>query len=62
LNSRGLRIKIALTAIENINAVFINEGMEQAQRLAKLNAIAITEMELFAEDLRPQGLKVKTNE
>jgi hypothetical protein len=36
--------------------------MEQAQRLAKLNAIAITEMELFAEDLRPQGLKVKTNE
>lgn len=62
MNSRGLRIKIALTAIENINAVFINEGMEQAQRLAKLNAIAITEMELFAEDLRPQGLKVKTNE
>ena len=30
--------------MENINAVFINEGMAQSDRLQKLNQIAIQQM------------------
>ena len=33
-------------------AVFINEGMPQAERLAKLNAIAISQMKVLTEDHR----------
>ena len=32
---------VCLSNLENLNAVFINEGMSQAERLTKLNAIAI---------------------
>ena len=34
------------------NAVFINEGIPQAERLAKLNAIAISQMKVLTEDHR----------
>ena len=35
---------ICLSNLENINAVFLNEGMSQQDRLHKLNAIAIQQM------------------
>jgi hypothetical protein len=35
---------ICLSNMENINAVFINEGMAQSERLHKLNQIAIQQM------------------
>ena len=35
---------ICLSNMENINAVFINEGLAQAERLIKLNQIAIQQM------------------
>lgn len=33
-------------------AVFINEGIPQSERLAKLNAIAISQMKVLTEDHR----------
>ena len=35
---------ICLSNMENLNAVFINEGMPQQERLHKLNQIAIQQM------------------
>ena len=35
---------ICLSNMENINAVFINEGIAQSERLHKLNQIAIQQM------------------
>ena len=35
---------ICLSNMENLNAVFINEGMPQQERLQKLNQIAIQQM------------------
>ena len=35
---------VCLSNLENLNAVFINEGIPQAERLVKLNAIAISQM------------------
>ena len=35
--------------MENINAVFINEGLPQNERLLKLNAIAIQQMKILIE-------------
>ena len=35
---------ICLSNMENLNAVFINEGMSQQERLHKLNQIAIQQM------------------
>ena len=37
---------------QNMYAVFINEGIPQAERLAKLNAIAISLMKILTEDHR----------
>ena len=37
---------------KNLNAVFINEGISQSERLAKLNAIAISQMKVLTEDHR----------
>ena len=42
--------KICLTNIENLNAVFINEGMQQSDRLLKLNQIAIQQMKILVEN------------
>lgn len=36
-----------LLNIENLNAVFINEGMPQGERLEKLNRIAIEQMKVL---------------
>lgn len=40
---------ICLSNMENINAVLINEGMAQKERLIKLNAIAIQQMRILSE-------------
>ncbi len=40
---------ICLSNMENLNAVFINENMEQNQRLIKLNQIAIQQMSILQE-------------
>ena len=36
----------------DLYAVFINEGIPQTERLAKLNAIAISQMKVLTEDHR----------
>lgn len=38
---------ICLSNMENINAVFINDGMPQGERLVKLNQIAIQQMQIL---------------
>lgn len=35
--------------MENLNAVFINEGIPQRERLVKLNLIAIQQMSVLEE-------------
>lgn len=42
---------ICLSNLENLNALFINEGLPQSERLKKLNRIAISQMKLLTEDL-----------
>ena len=41
---------VCLSNLENLNAVFINEGYEQSKRLEKLNQIAIQQMKILVED------------
>ena len=41
---------VCLANLENLNAVFINDGIEQSERLKKLNTIAIYQMKLLMED------------
>ncbi|KAF5073323.1 KilA-N domain protein [anaerobic digester metagenome] len=38
---------ICLSNMENLNAVFINEGVKQSERLVKLNQIAIQQMSIL---------------
>jgi hypothetical protein len=40
---------ICLSNMENLNAVFINEGLSQQERLIKLNLIAIQQMKILQE-------------
>jgi hypothetical protein len=40
---------ICLSNMENLNAVFINEGLPQQERLIKLNLIAIQQMKILQE-------------
>jgi len=41
---------VCLSNLESLNAVFINDGMSQADRLEKLNAIAISQMRILTDD------------
>ena len=41
---------VCLVNLENLNALFINEGMPQTERLAKLNRIAIGQMKLLTDE------------
>jgi len=41
---------VSLSNLENLNAVFINDGMEQAERLTRLNQIAIQQMKILVQD------------
>lgn len=43
---------VCLSNLENLNALFIAEGMPQQQRLERLNQIAIHQMTLLAGDAR----------
>ena len=47
---------VCLSNLENLNALFINEKLTQAERLAKLNKIAIQQMRLLTEDSRIKKL------
>ncbi len=40
---------ICLSNMENINAVLINDGMPQGERLVKLNKIAIQQMKVLED-------------
>lgn len=42
---------VCLSNLENLNALFINEGMPQEERLIKLNRIAIQQMKLLTDDI-----------
>jgi len=38
---------ICLANLENLNSVFINKGLKQAERLEKLNKVAISQMQIL---------------
>ncbi|MBR1374659.1 MAG: KilA-N domain-containing protein, partial [Cardiobacteriaceae bacterium] len=38
---------ICMSNMENLNAVFINDGLPQSERLVKLNKIAIAQMQVL---------------
>lgn len=40
---------ICLANLENVNSIYINEGISQAERLIKLNRIAISQMKILTE-------------
>ena len=49
-NDKGLRKQmplVCLSNMENINAVLINDGLPQGERLVKLNRIAIQQMQVL---------------
>ncbi len=48
---------ICLSNLENLNALFINEGMQQSDRLAKLNRIAIQQLKLLTDDSKVKQLE-----
>lgn len=41
---------VCLANLENLNALFINDGMKQPERLKKLNRIAIEQMDILTSD------------
>jgi hypothetical protein len=53
---------VCLSNMENLNAVFIGDGMPQAERLAKLNAIAISQMKLLTQDRGITALNEKNHD
>ena len=48
---------VCLSNLENLNAVFINEGMKQSDRLEKLNSVAIEQMKILSEAETVKKLK-----
>ena len=48
---------VCLSNLENLNAVFINEGLKQSDRLEKLNSIAIEQMKIVSEAETVKKLK-----
>ena len=46
--------------MENLNAVFINEGLAQSERLEKLNKIAIQQMKVL-ENIEDRKLLIEAN-
>ena len=51
---------ICLSNMENLNAVFINEGLAQSERLEKLNKIAIQQMKVL-ENIEDRKLLTEAN-
>ncbi|PCJ81189.1 MAG: DNA-binding protein [Bacteroidetes bacterium] len=50
---------VCLINLENLNAVFINDGYEQSERLVKLNQIAISQMKILLQDKSVKMLNPK---
>ncbi len=50
---------VCLVNLENLNAVFINEGLPQSERLKKLNQIAIQQMKILMQDNAVKKLNSK---
>jgi hypothetical protein len=50
---------VCLANLENLNAVFINDGLEQSERLVKLNQIAISQMKILLADKSVKMLNPK---
>jgi hypothetical protein len=48
---------ICLSNMENLNAIFINDGMSQSERLMKLNQIAIHQMKILENSNNKRILK-----
>ena len=48
---------VCISNLENLNALFIQEKTQQAERLRKLNQIAIQQMRLLTDDLRIKRLE-----
>ena len=51
---------ICLSNMENLNAVFINDGLPQSERLEKLNKIAIQQMKIL-ENIEDRKLLIDTS-
>lgn len=47
---------VCLANLENLNAVFINDGLAQCERLVRLNQIAISQMKILLQDVRAERL------
>jgi|TARA_R110000851_G_scaffold86648_3_gene188302 hypothetical protein len=47
---------VCLANMENLNAVFIDEGLPQQERLSRLNQIAISQMKILVTDHRLERL------
>lgn len=43
---------VCLSNLENLNALFISQGLKQPDRLTRLNSIAIQQMKLLTADDR----------
>ena len=43
---------VCLSNMESLNAVFINDRISQAERMTKLNAVAISQMQILTDDSR----------
>jgi hypothetical protein len=52
---------VCLSNLENLNALFINDGLSQDKRLSRLNQIAIQQMTLLTEDKCIKKLEVKND-
>ncbi len=50
---------VCLANLENLNAVFINDGLPQSERLLKLNQIAISQMKILLADKSIEMLNPK---
>ncbi len=48
---------VCLANMENLNAVFINEGLPQHERLTRLNQVAISQMKVLVADHRFERLE-----
>ena len=53
---------VCLSNLESLNAVFINEGLSQPERLKKLNAVAISQMKILTEDIGIRKLSNSNND
>ncbi len=53
---------VCLVNLENLNAVFINEGLPQSERLKRLNQVAIQQMKILLQNHNTPLLNPKNND